>query len=253
MRRRSLLAAVAALAVGGVAYGTRRYEVSASAERFDYGLRLNELGTRERESTVDLASFVPSVRETLREAAAVAGAAGTNRLTPTAADKLRDATYLRIDGTNYTTYVSDVRDVPLVPEARVVESDRAPFDPARVVLSLRNAGDEPLAVSDGPPLPFGVLWMHRAGDRETRRTLWSDAYRDAGPVSTVGRRVLAVNGVGVGTELAAGERAETEYALGRGAPGEWVVETSVSVPGDGDGSEGHDGGDFPVVFRFEVA
>jgi hypothetical protein len=252
MRRRSLLAAAAAFAVGSGVYATRQYEVTASAERFDYGLRLNELGTDERESTVDLAAFVPSVRETLRDAAAVPGAAGANGLTPTAADRLRDAEYLRIDGTNYTTYVSDVRDVPLVPAARVVEPTRAPFDPARVALSIRNDGDDPLSVSDGPPLPFGVLSMHRAGDREARRTLWSDAYRDAGPVSTVGRRVLAVNGLAVGTTLGPGAAAETTYALGRGTPGEWVVETSVSVPGDGDGSEGHDGGDFPLRFRFRV-
>jgi hypothetical protein len=249
MHRRSLLASAAALAVGVGVYQTRRFRVTASAERFDYGLRLNELGTEVRESTVDLSDFAPGVRETLREAAAASGAAGADGLTPTAADRLRNAEYLRIDGTNYTTYVSDVRAVPLVPEARVVEATRAPFDPARVALSLRNDGDDPLSISDGPPLPFGVLSMRRVDDREGRRTLWSDAYRDAAPVSTVARRVLAVNGVAVGTTLDPAAAAETTYTLGRGPPGEWVVETSVSVPGDG--GEGHDG-DFPVRFRFRV-
>ncbi|RDI72134.1 hypothetical protein [Halopelagius longus] len=258
MKRRRFLASVAAAgaAVGaGVVHRTRRYELAATAERFDYGLRFNDLGTEQRGESVELSSFPASVRPTLRQAAAVPGVFGTNDLSASVAERLREADYLRADGRYYTTYVSDVRDVPLSVDVAVRESLRAPFDPAAFSLSLRNEGAETVAVAAGPPMPFGVVGAHRPDDRESRLTLWSDEYRDAPGVSTVGRRVLSMTGLGTETAVEPGETVGTVYELGRGGAGTWLLDgdVGVSVEGrDADGGDGHDGGDFPYRVRLDV-
>jgi hypothetical protein len=257
MDRRRLLGSLATLAAGssvalGAFYRSNQYEVTATAERFDFGLRFNDLGTDESRPTADIDEFPASVRPKLREAALVPGVAGVNDLPESAAERLREADLLRVDGRYYTTYVSDVRDVPLRVEATVVESSRAPFDPAAFELAVRNEGEETLELSAGPPMPFGVVSAHRPGDYERRVTLWSDDYRDARAVTTVGHRVVSVLGLGMGMDLRPGATASTVYELGRGGPGRWVVDGDVGVPGDGDGSEGHDGGDFPYRVRIHV-
>lgn len=260
MNRRRFLAAAAGLSVGaGVVYRSRRYELAATAERFDYGLRFNDLGTDQRGESVELSAFSASVRPTLREAAAVPGVFGANDLPDSAVERLREAELLRADGRYYTTYVSDVRDVPLSVEATVRESARAPFDPAAFSLSLRNDGAETVRVAAGPPMPFGVVGAHRADDRETKTTLWSDEYRDARGVSTVGRRVLSVTGLGTETAVKPGETVGTVYELGRGGAGTWLLAGDVSVSRrddraeSRDGGEHHDGGDFPYRVRLAVS
>ncbi|MFC6824011.1 hypothetical protein [Halopelagius fulvigenes] len=125
MKRRRFLAAAGVAVGAGVLHRTRRYELDATAERFDYGLRFNDLGTERRGESVALSSFPESVRPTLREAAAAPGAFGANDLPDSALERLRAADYLRAAGRYYTTYVSDVRDVPLSVEATVRESARA--------------------------------------------------------------------------------------------------------------------------------
>jgi hypothetical protein len=180
--------------------------------------------------------------------------------------RLREVEYLRVDGTYYTTYVSDVRALPLRVDVRVVESRLAPFDPAAFDLTLRNAGDRAVEVLSGEPMPFSVLSVHRADDAGTDRVVWSDAYRETSHVSTAGRRVLAVTGAGSAVTLGPGESLTTRYELGGVGRGTWLVEDSVgaqfadraSAGGGGDdaaaaSADAVGNGDVPFRVRFEVS
>ena len=213
---------------------------------------------------LDVSDAPAAHRDALCEAAVAPGASGADGLPDSLVARLRDAEYLRVDGTYYATYVSDVRTIPLAVEVRVTRPRLAPFDPAAFDLTLRNAGDRPVAVFSGEPMPFSVLSVRRAGDRGTARTVWSDAYRETGHVSTLGRRVLAVTGAGTTVTLGPGESLTTTYELGVGR-GTWVVEDDVGAQfadgvGGGGGGNGTDGGedgvgngDVPYRVQFEVA
>lgn len=221
----------------------------------------------------DLSDAPAAHRETLREAAEATGASHGSDLPDSLVARLRDAEYLRVDGTYYTTYVSDVRSIPLEVEVRMRDPRLAPFDPAAVALTLRNAGDRPVEVLSGEPMPFSVLSVRRAGDPETERTVWSDAYRETGHVSTLGRRVVAVTGAGATATLEPGESLTTTYELGGVGRGTWVIADSVGAGfadrtresgaddagGDSDGGDTGDdadavgNGDVPFRVRFEVA
>jgi hypothetical protein len=105
-----------------------------------------------------------------------------------------------------------------------------------------------MEVAGGPPMPFGVASARRPGAPDRDRTLWSPAYRETGAITTVGRRPIAVLGVGATATLAPGETLATAYELGPLDPGTWVVGEDVSVTVGGGTT-----GSVPVrfVLRFE--
>jgi hypothetical protein len=180
-------------------------------------------------ATLDLDDVPVERRDDLRRAALTPGVAGLDDLPPAIVDALRDTTYLRIDGRFYTTYLSDVRDVALEAWGRVSRDETAPLEPARLELGVRNAGDDPIDVAGGPPMPFGVVSAHPPGAYDRSRSVWSPAYRETGAITTVGRRPIAVLGIGMEVTIAPGERLTTRYEFGPLRPGTWVVDESVGV------------------------
>lgn len=104
--------------------------------------------------------------------------------------------------------------LPLTFEATLVDDSVRPFDPDRIELSITNTADERIGVSSGAPGPFGVLRAESSsGDDQV--TLWSDAYDESDHVHTTGRRVQAVNDIGIVTELVPGETQTQTYEIGR--------------------------------------
>jgi hypothetical protein len=198
--------------------------------------------------TLDLGDVPADSRGDLRRATRTPGVVGVDGLAPTVVDAFRTHEYLRVDGRYYTTYLSDARGVPLEAWGRVDRDATAPLDPAHFELGVRNAGDRPMEVAGGPPMPFGVASARRPGAPDRDRTLWSPAYRETGAITTVGRRPIAVLGVGATATLAPGETLATAYELGPLDPGTWVVGEDVSVTVGGGTT-----GSVPVrfVLRFE--
>lgn len=183
-------------------------------------------------TTLDLADVPADSRDDARRATRTPGVVGVDGLSPGVVDAFRTHQYLRVDGWYYTTYLSDARDIPLEAWGRVHRDVTAPLDPARFELGVRNVGDRPMAVDGGPPMPFGVASAHPPGAPARDRTLWSPAYREAGAITTVGRRPIAILGVGATATLAPGETLATAYELGPLDPGTWLVEESVSATMD---------------------
>lgn len=184
-------------------------------------------------ATLDLGDVPVDRRDDLRRAATTPGVAGLDGLSSAVVDTLRDHTYLRIDGRFYTTYLSDVRDVALEAWGRVHRDEMAPLEPARLELGVRNAGDDPIDVAGGPPMPFGVVSAHPPGAYDRNRSVWSPAYRETGAITTVGRRPIAVLGIGMEETVAPDERLTTRYEFGPFRPGTWVVDESVGATVDG--------------------
>jgi len=124
---------------------------------------------------------------------------------------------------------------------RVVEDlwdEYRPDDGAVFELTLANTSEETVSVFSGAPAPFGVLHAETDdGDARNRRLVWSETYVENGHVN-VSPRGLAVNSIGLDTDVDAGD-AETEtYEVGF-APGEYRIEETVDVSRepqvDGDG------------------
>ena len=185
-------------------------------------------------ATVDVDDLPADSRADLRRAARSPGVTGVDELSPTVVDALRSHTYLRVDGRYYTTYLSDVRDAPVVAWGRVSHSKTAPLEPARLELGVRNVGDTPIEVSGGPPMPFGVASAHPPGEPDDDRSLWSPAYRETGAITTLGRRPIAVLGIGQTATLAPGATLTTAYEFGPLRPGTWLVDEDVGVTVDGE-------------------
>jgi hypothetical protein len=173
-------------------------------------------------------------RDDLRRATRTPGVAGVDGLSPETVDALRDHTYLRVDGRYYTTYLSDVRDVPLEAWGRVRRAGTAPLEPARFELGLRNVGDRPVEVSGGPPMPFGVVSAHPPAVYDRDRSVWSPAYRTTDTITTVGRRPIAVLGVGITATVEPGEALSTRYEFGPLGSGTWIVDEDVVATVDGE-------------------
>lgn len=183
-------------------------------------------------ATLDLADVPAGSRGDLRRAARTPGVVGVDDFSPAIVDAFRTHRYLRVDGRYYTTYLSDVRDVPLEAWGRIRRDVTAPLDPARFELGVRNVGDRPMEINGGPPMPFGVVSAHPPGASDRDRTLWSPAYRETGAITTVGRRPIAILGIGATATLAPGETLATAYELGPLDPETWVVDEDVSAAMD---------------------
>ena len=166
-------------------------------------------------------------RDDLRRATRTPGVAGVDGLSPETVDALRNHTYLRVDGRYYTTDLSDVRGVPLEAWGRVSRGETAPLEPARLELGVRNAGDRPVEIGGGPPMPFGVVSAHRPGAYGRDRSVWSPAYRTTDAITTVGRRPIAVLGIGKTAAVSPGETLATRYEFGPLRSGTWVVDEDV--------------------------
>jgi hypothetical protein len=183
-------------------------------------------------ATVDIDDLPADSQADLRRAARTPGVTGVDDLAPAVVDTLRSHAYLRVDGRYYTTYLSDVRSAPLVAWGRVSRGETEPLDPASVELGVRNAGDSSIEVSGGPPMPFGVASAHPPDEPDHDRSLWSPAYRETGAITTLGRRPIAVLGIGQTATLAPGETLTTDYEFGPLRPGTWLVDESVGVTAD---------------------
>jgi hypothetical protein len=191
---------------------------------------------------------VPSgTHDDLRRATRTPGVAGIDGLSRGAVEMLRRHTYLRADGRYYTTYLSDVRGVPLEAWGRVRRDEAAPLEPAQLELGVRNTGDRAIEVDGGPPMPFGLVSAHPPGVYDRNRSVWSPAYRETGAITTVGRRPIAALGIGATATVASGETLSTPYEFGPLRPGRWLVDESVGVTVDGDSV-----GAVPIRFTLHV-
>lgn len=125
-----------------------------------------------------------------------------------------------------------------------------PDDGGVFELTLANTSDETAYVFSGAPAPFGVLHAGEAGvedaDDRARRLVWSETYVENGDVN-VGPRGLAVNSIGLNTEVGAGD-AETEAYEVAFAPGEYRTEETLSVSRERHG----DGEKYPYTVVIEV-
>ena len=100
---------------------------------------------------------------------------------------------------------------PLEIEADILDGTASPFDPATVVLGLRNTGDDDLVVTGGPPAPFGIVRLKgTAGEI----LLWSEAYEASEHLRTIGgTSVRQANDVAIETVIPPGELVTERYAL----------------------------------------
>jgi hypothetical protein len=124
-----------------------------------------------------------------------------------------------------------------------------PDDGAVFELTLANNSDETVYVFSGAPAPFGVLTAERTdaeSDERRGRLVWSETYVDNRHVS-VGPRGLAVNSIGLNTEIGADEQETEMYEVGF-PPGEYRIEESVDVSRQQHG----DGETYPYTVVVEV-
>lgn len=166
--------------------------------------------------------------------------------------------YVRADDRFYGPVIEGTgpTHLPVAFEATLVDDSVGPSDPGRIELSITNTGDERIGVLSGDPGPFGVLRAESASGDE-RVTLWSDAYDESDYVYTIGRRVRAVNDIGIVTELASSETRTREYQIGRLRlkQGTYTVDESVGIERyttDEEGNRKVESTAFPYELRLEV-
>ncbi|WP_256300560.1 hypothetical protein [Haloarchaeobius salinus] len=185
------------------------------------------------------------VRSTLSEAATTSGTFALDDPPAGLLDGLDAHDYLYLDGRFYTTYVENREPLPVSVSATVVTD----LDVPAFELRLRNDADGTVSVTSGAPAPFGVLSLRSEDDESFRSLLWRDAYEESSHVHTDGRTVTAVNDIGVGTEIPAGESMGATFELAPDVPaGEYVVDDGVGVrlPDGG-------GGTFSYLVRVTVS
>ena len=194
-------------------------------------------------------SLAEDLSRPLREAAGIDGVLGVDDPPEGLAERVQSNRFVEIDGRYYHAYAENVGDLPLAVDAEVVESTAREAHPARLRLSVTNAGDGPLEISNGPPLPFGVLRAEPS--RGASVLLWTDAYEESDHVFTDGRAVTGGNSIGLMTRLDAGATAGRTYELDAEDlhEGTYRVRTTVGAgsPGEGGSIE-----DVPVVIEFGV-
>jgi hypothetical protein len=170
-----------------------------------------------------------AARELLDRAANARGAYGVDAAPERFFERLAAHRYVYLDGTFYAASVVRREPAPVSVDASSADGT--------VRLSLRNGADRALAVTGGPPAPFGVLDVHPVGDPDDRRLLWSDAYVESERVRTDGRTVERAGSAAIAAPVAAGERLRATYEIDPAelSPDEYAVEGSVGIePASGD-------------------
>lgn len=195
----------------------------------------------------DISDEPKAIRAVVRAAGAESGVYAFNEPPAGLFDGLDEHEYVYLDGTFYTTYVEKRAELPVSLAATFTDADDSD---TRIRLALRNEHDGSIEVMSGAPRPFGILYFYPVGDPETSRLLWTDAYEENTHVHTDGRRVTAVNDIGLTSSVPAGGAASRSFSFDWRtlSPGEYVVESDLGI-GVGEGG----GATFPfrVVFSVE--
>lgn len=125
-------------------------------------------------------------------------------------------------------------------DAAVVDGQVAPDDPGVLAFSLANVGERPQAANAGAVPPFGIL---RAEGPDGRLLLWHD-YDEATDCVTVGPDGTATASCSKSTVVDPGETVTREYDLRHSPPvggavtaGEYVVADQLPYGPVGDGGE----------------
>jgi len=157
-----------------------------------------------------------------------------------------DETHESVDEETFESYREEFEDAYESDDEEAIEilteelwDEYRPDEGAVFELTLANTSEETVHVFSGAPAPFGVLHAEDADagtDARARRLVWTETYVENGHVN-VGPHGLAVNSIGLNTEIGAGEEETETYEVGF-PPGEYRVEESVSVSreqhGDGE-------------------
>lgn len=167
-----------------------------------------------------------------------------------------DETHEPVDEETFESYREEFEDAYDSDDEEAIESlteelwdEYRPDDGAVFELTLANTSEETVHVFSGAPAPFGVLTAEKVGDEADERRgrlVWSETYVENGHVN-VGPHGLAVNSIGINTDIDAGD-AETEtYEVGFPS-GEYRVEESVDVSRQ----QHADGETYPYTLVIEV-
>jgi len=177
----------------------------------------------------------------------------------------------------YDLTVTDTGAVGIEVDVTVTDPVSREFDPAWLRFTVRNTGDRPVALSTGPPPPFGTLWARRRDGRNgadddggddggpanalldgpSGFLLWTPEYVESEHVFTRLGLVYASHAVGLSVRLEPGEAMQQRFAVRRDpgwlSPGRYVVDSGFDIdPVAEDGGRGeHASYPFEVRLRVE--